>query len=309
MRQKKRLRKLKSKIGVAMQKQKLDIKNLSVKQKKKLHIYLRATIQLLYFILLPSAFTAAFGGVKYIFTQIGLGKEVELTSFVTVLIVLCLYTIVFGRFFCGFACAFGTLGDAVRALYVWFSKKIKKKPVSINSKAAGYLSLIKYIILAAIVILCFKDFYSIMQGKSPWDVFSMLRVGNLRADRYMVGIIVLFFLVIGMCFQERFFCRFFCPMGAVFSILPVLPFFSLHRDRERCIKGCTACTKKCSSDIGLPCKGSLEGRGDCFQCQKCIDICPKSNIHCGIHELKGNEVLFTLFRAILLFCLLMWIGL
>ena len=165
-----------------MQKQKLDIKNLSVKQKKKLHIYLRATIQLLYFILLPSAFTAAFGGVKYIFTQIGLGKEVELTSFVTVLIVLCLYTIVFGRFFSGFACAFGTLGDA-------------------------------------------------------------------------------------------------------------------------------ACTKKCSSDIGLPCKGSLEGRGDCFQCQKCIDICPKSNIHCGIHELKGNEVLFTLFRAILLFCLLMWIGL
>ncbi|RHR71942.1 4Fe-4S binding protein [Eubacterium sp. AF15-50] len=32
--------------------------------------------------------------------------------------VLCLYTIVFGRFFCGFACTFGTLGDFVHEFYV-----------------------------------------------------------------------------------------------------------------------------------------------------------------------------------------------
>ena len=148
-----------------------------------------------------------------------------------------------------------------------------------------------------------------IRGKSPWDVFSMIHAGNFGFERYTVGGIVLILLVVGMCFQKRFFCRFFCPMGAVFSILPVLPFFSLHRDRENCIKNCTACTRKCPSGIELPRKGSLEVRGDCFQCQKCIDTCPKSNIHCGIHELIGNEILFSLFRAILLFCLLMWAGL
>ena len=111
------------------------MKQLDKKGLKKLHKWIRAIIQLLYFLFLPSAYTAAFAGVKYIFTQIGNGARVELTSFVTVLIVLCVYTVVFGRFFCGFACAFGSLGDAVHALYVWICKKLKKETDQIKSEA------------------------------------------------------------------------------------------------------------------------------------------------------------------------------
>ena len=50
---------------------------------------------MLYFIFIPSVYTAAFAGVKYIFTQIGAGEKVELTSFVTVLIVVCVYILLF----------------------------------------------------------------------------------------------------------------------------------------------------------------------------------------------------------------------
>ena len=96
---------------------KIDIHHLTKKQRKQMHGWLRAIIQLLYFLFLPSAYTAAFAGVKYIFTQLGAGEKIGLTSFVSVLIVLCLYTIVFGRFFCGFACAFGSFGDAVHFVY------------------------------------------------------------------------------------------------------------------------------------------------------------------------------------------------
>lgn len=108
-----------------------DYHNLTAKDIKKLHIWLRALIQVLYFLFIPSVYTAAFAGVKYIFTQIGAGEKVAVTSFVTVLVVICIYTILFGRFFCGFACAFGTLGDGVHALYVWICKKRKKKPLQI----------------------------------------------------------------------------------------------------------------------------------------------------------------------------------
>ena len=40
-------------------------------------------------------------------------------------------TILFGRVFCGFVCAFGSLGDLV-----WFiSRKIRKNPVRIGEKS------------------------------------------------------------------------------------------------------------------------------------------------------------------------------
>lgn len=277
-------------------------------KRKKIHAYLRAAIQILYFLFLPSAFTAAFAGVKYIFTQMGAGEKIELTSFVSVLITLCLFTVIFGRFFCGFACAFGSFGDGVHALYLWVCKKLKKKPVKLKESWVRKLVIVKYIVLAVIVLMCFAGVYGKARGTSPWDVFSMIHAGNLKLGGYVPGIVILLLLAVGMCVQERFFCRFFCPMGAVFALLPVLPFFSLRRDRENCIRGCSGCTKKCPADLELPASGSLETSGECFQCQKCIGTCPKGNVHCGIKKLKGNEIIFTLIRAVLLLILFLWLG-
>ena len=63
---------------------KLNIHNLKAKEIKKLHTWLRALIQILYFLFLPSVYTTAFAGVKYIFTQIGVGEAIGMTPFVTV---------------------------------------------------------------------------------------------------------------------------------------------------------------------------------------------------------------------------------
>lgn len=275
---------------------------------KKIHTWIRVIIQIFYFIFIPSVYNAAFSGVKYLFTQIGAGEQIELTAFVALLIVVCGYTILFGRFFCGFACSFGALGDWIHALYRFVFKKLKKKPILISDKAAGVLDKLKYVVLILILYLCYSGIYSQLRGSSPWDVFSMIRSMNLRLDGYIIGLIVLIAILVGMCFQERFFCRNLCPMGAVFSLLPVLPFFALHRNRDNCIKGCSACTRKCPSGIELPRDGSPRVVGDCFQCQKCIDICPKKNVHTGIKILRGNEIWFTIAKAVLLALILKWAG-
>ena len=185
---------------------------------------------------------------------------------------------------------------------------MKKKPLQIADAWTEKLCYLKYIVLALISILCFAGIYGKGKGTSPWDVFSMLHAGNFKLGGYLVGLVLLVLILVGMCFEERFFCRNFCPMGAVFSLLPVLQFFALHRDRENCIKGCKACTKKCPSNIGLPEDGSPKVEGDCFQCQKCIDTCPKGNIHTGVKGLCGNEFWFTILRAVILLILLLWLG-
>ena len=255
---------------------------MNAKQLKKIHIWIRAIIQLLYFIFIPSVYTAAFAGVKYIFTQIGAGEKVALTSFVTVLIVVCVYTLI--------------------------CKKMKKKPVQIPDRIADRLVYLKYMILAIIVFMCYGGVYSKAQGTSPWDVFSMIHAGNFKLNGYLIGLVILVLLIVGMCLEERFFCRNFCPMGAVFSLVPVLPIFALHRDRESCIPKCSACSRKCPANIGLPTDGSWKVEGDCFQCQKCIDTCPKKNIHCGVKKIRGNEIWFTILRALILLGLCIWLG-
>lgn len=285
------------------------MKQMNKKTLKKVHVWVRAVIQLLYFLFIPSAYTAAFNGVKYIFTQMGAKSHLELTSFVVTLIALCLFTVVFGRFFCGFACAFGSLGDAVHAFYVFICKKRKKKPVTMKASVVKYLQAGKYIVLVLLVVSCYTGVYSKTQGMSPWDVFSMLHAGNFKLGGYIVGLVLLVLILVGMAFQERFFCRVLCPMGAVFSMLPVLPLFTLRRDRSECIRGCRACTMKCPSDIELAPDTAPELSGDCFQCQKCIDTCPKGNIHTGIRSLKGNEIWFTVLRAVVLLVLFKFIGL
>ncbi len=280
----------------------------TAKQRRRFHMYLRAFIQLICFVFLPSAFTSAFSGIKYLFTQIGLGQPIACTAFVTILLTLCIYTIVFGRFFCGYACAFGTVGDAVRALYVWICKKCHKKPLTIPEKVQSKLVYGKYIVLFVICLLCFLGVYGSCSGWSPWDVFSMVRSGNFHFSGYALGIVLLVLILIGMAFCDRFFCRFLCPMGAVFSLLPVLPFFTVQRKRENCRKNCRACKSVCPANVDVPEQGSFAVRGDCFQCQKCVHICPSQNVKTTRWLGGTHEIWMTILRAVILIVVLVLAG-
>ena len=280
-------------------------KPLTARQKKTLmYKGTRTAIQIMFFILAPSLFTEAFGGIKSIFQSFSAGQVLEYNSFVKTLVILCGFTILTGRFFCGYACAFGAIGDWIYALSQYIQKVIGKKKgkkvrlPDISKTLQRRLQWIKYGILAIIVILCAMGVYGSLHGWSPWDVFSMFRAWNLRLSGYAVGVILLILIVIGMAWKERFFCQFLCPMGAVFALLPVLPWTKLNRERENCLKGCSVCERNCPTAVSLEKDGFRDG--ECIRCNRCTENCPKRNIGTSISSWKGNEIWSLILEAVLL---------
>lgn len=269
----------------------------------------RAAIQVLFFVTMPGAFVAGFNGIKYVFRQMSAGSMVEKNSFLMALAGLAVFTILFGRFFCGYACSFGGLGDLVYWLSGLFQKKIlkKNKQFTLPQPVLPYLQKLKYCNLIFILIMTAGGSMAALQGTSPWDVFSMLTAGKLPERSFLVGILGLLVILTGMTVQSRFFCQFLCPMGAFFSILPLLPPTILRRDPQNCIKGCSACQKMCPIAIKLEPDGSKNG--ECILCGTCAGICPKANLQYPISRIIKNDALYVLLRAALFFVLGTCLGL
>ena len=203
--------------------------------KKSARILIRFLIQAGFFLLFPSVYSSCYAGVKYLFTQIGQGARIELTPFVTILIVLCAYTIVFGRFFCGFACAFGSLGDWLYGIHEALARKLGRKPKVIPEPVIKRLSGLKYLIAALIPCLCVAGIWSSLHGTSPWDAFSQFITLHPRLEGYEIGIALFAGIMVLMFFRPRLFCRVLCQLALViplgvqgrkpFSPIPKAPFF------------------------------------------------------------------------------------
>ena len=286
-------------------------KNAGQKRRRAelIHNGLRRVCQLAFFLAFPAVFSASFNGIKYVFSQLGGQQPIELTSFVALLLAVLAFTCVFGRFFCGYACAFGTLGDAVFAIAAPLRRVIKLEGHKSRRMPAGVqsaLQLIKYLVLVAICALSFMGIWSQIAGLSPWVAFAAIDARNV--DGIAAGAFVALVLVmLGMALVERFFCQFLCPLGAIFSLLPILPISQFNRDRTRCAKRCNRCQDRCPVRIH-PDRNDLKA-GECIACGRCADGCPMANvtllrIERGMGDeprnLCGNGIVAVLIKAAIL---------
>lgn len=287
-----------------------------------IHNGARRVCQLGFFLAFPAVFSASFNGVKYVFGQLGGQQPIELTGFVALLLAVLAFTCVFGRFFCGYACAFGTLGDAVFALARPLRRALKLEGRGAHRLPAGVqsaLQLIKFVVLAGICALCFTGAWQQISSLSPWVSFAALDARNIEGVA-AGSFVALGIVVAGMALIERFFCQFLCPLGAVFSLLPVLPFSILNRNRERCAKRCNHCQDSCPVRIH-PDRHDLKA-GECIACGRCADGCPMANIALvriernldsgtnaspkatkpgqNIRNLCGNGILAVIIKAVIL---------
>ena len=181
-----------------------------------------------------------------------------------------------GRWFCGWICAFGAYND----LIYFISKKVFKSKFKVNEKVDSILKYTKYVVLIFIIIVSWTMGSNILVSTSPWDAFGQITDLSTVFSSLLIGLILLVLITIGAAFIERFFCRYLCPLGAVFSIISKFGITKINKPKADCGK-CRACTMNCSMGLKLYKVNGAKG-GDCINCLKCTEVCPRKNANVNI---------------------------
>ena len=268
------------------------------KSKIRIRILVRSAIQIFFFFAAPALFVSAFSGLRYIFSQLGMSEPLEINSFVKTLIFVLVYTFVFGRFICGYACPFGAVQDWCYMLAEAVRKKLGKKKKRRDRRGIRYIQIIKYFVLIGILVMSFFGVFSEIQIYSPWNAFAQITGLGFRMTGLFVSLLLMIAVFVGSAFYKRFFCQVLCPMGAVFALMPVLTFGRLKKDPEVCSPGCRACRYNCPANLDLEAEPAR--LGECISCGDCAEICPKGNINYGLGK-KGGKIGYAILKAGILY--------
>lgn len=242
------------------------------KKIKKIQIF-RLIVQLVLLVLSPALFILVFSGLQNIYEMITSGNFNFIAAFPTLIefITAIIITIVLGRFFCGWVCAFGTYNDLIHLL----SKNVFKIDFKVNEKLDSALKFVKYLVLLLIVVVIWTMGSKVLESSSPWDAFAQITDFPQVLSDYTIGVILLLLITVGAFFIERFYCRYLCPLGAVFNIFSRIGILKIKKPSDKCGK-CRLCSDNCSMGLKLYKVESVCG-GDCINCFKCIETCPRNN--------------------------------
>ena len=200
---------------------------------------------------------------------------------------------IMGRFVCGWLCPFGLIQDLLHKIP--FVKKIS------SFRGDRLLRKLKYVIFLVFVILLPMFVVDMLGQGAPYFCKLICPAGTLEggiplvllnsAMRTAVGwlyawknvllvVIVLLSVVI-----YRPFCKYICPLGAVYSVFNPIAVFRYRVDKEACIH-CGACVKACKMQVD---PSETPNHPECIRCGSCKKVCPTGAIYSGINCRKGSE--------------------
>lgn len=196
--------------------------------------------------------------------------------------ILALFGLMFARTICGFFCPVG-LGQEL--LYKVKTPKVKK------SRFTRLLSYLKYVLLVVFVIavpLIYNGIPGFCKYICPAGTFGgslplLAHPGNgdfYDALGYLFtwkfALLVVFIIL--CIFFYRFFCRFVCPLGAIYGFFNKFALIGVKLDKEKCVD-CGLCINTCKMDI------KHVGDHECINCGECIPACPTKAI-----TWKGSQI-------------------
>lgn len=210
---------------------------------------------------------------------------------------LLLFGSIFGRFVCGWLCPFGLIQDLLYKIPLFQPKANKQQSFlrrifTKRKNLPGHRMLIwlKYVILAGfVIILPLFALDAIGQG-SPAFCKYICPSGTLTAGLPLIAaneplrqaagflfqwkLLILIVLLVLSVIVYRPFCKYICPLGAVYSIFNPIALYHYQVDADKCTK-CGKCKKVCKMDINV---WEKPNSPECIRCGDCIRSCPENAI-------------------------------
>lgn len=189
---------------------------------------------------------------------------------------LILFGVTMGRWICGFLCPFGLLQD--------LTYKIKSKKI-IMSEKLGFLKYTKYVVLIVMVIVLPMTILNEYGNGLPYfcaylcpsgTFFGALPLISVNDSlRELIGfqfyykLSILIGLLVLSVFLYRVFCRYLCPLGAIYGFFNKISLIRFGVDMNKCTD-CKACSKACKMQID-PLK--TPNSSECIRCMDCVNAC------------------------------------
>lgn len=211
-----------------------------------------------------------FGAVETLITWVTTGSlitKVHSSNLILGLAVL-VATLLVGNAFCGWICPMGTVQDGVWRVGRWLRLPQWRPGARIDQVLRSG----RYVVLAVVMGMSFATGKLWFADYDPYvTIFGLEWLGGWTEPLVWAVVITAVVLMASML-VERFWCRYLCPLGAVFALLGRFSFLRIRRDVPTCTD-CNLCDKPCPVGITVS-KADPLVNTDCIGCLDCVTTCP-----------------------------------
>jgi polyferredoxin len=212
-----------------------------------------------------------FGGLESFYSFFINGSFIKKTYYSNLVLIggTTFITIFFGRIFCGWICALGTLQDIFGKIGLNIFKKRRQVPESMDKP----LRIIKYFVFVGILYFTWRTGELVISTMDPFAAYSHIPAGIEEVmGEYIIGFSILLLMLFSSLMYDRLFCRYLCPLGAYYAVINRISIFKINRREDLCIE-CDKCNKICPAAIDISHKESV-AKAECFSCMECVSACP-----------------------------------